>query len=107
MSKQLSSQELDVILASKGYAHPQEAKPISNNNPYSSFSNNEYLHDIGTSPYSTFDNLDTQSNTRECPSCGTEALYRCNCDLHEMECKNGHIWYFDKSGKLEKSDPHK
>jgi hypothetical protein len=99
-----------------GYVHPVEnipKKPNNSNNPYKTFNtekkDTDYVSSNNKSVYATFsDKKDTpkKDTPKECPDCGGEAYYCCDCDLNDQQCANGHIWYTDRSGKIKRGDPH-
>lgn len=107
MSKPKNASDLDAILASK-YSHPEEIVPVTNRNPYSSYNEKEGNYEfVSSNTYSTFSSEPVKKITRPvCPDCDTPAIFECSCNLKDMECKNGHIWYIDVKGKVIKGDPH-
>jgi hypothetical protein len=106
MNKPTNASDLDAILGSK-YSHPDEAKPVTHTNPYASYTEQGNYEYVETTTYSLFNAGKKEiARSRICPDCETPALFECSCDLKDMECKNGHIWHFNKEGKVIKGDPH-
>jgi len=42
----------------------------------------------------------------KCPLCKEEALYECDCNYKDKQCKYGHIWFISQNKKIN-GDPHK
>lgn len=111
---------LDAKLAEKGYVHP-ESSNWSKQPQYMSYSYTDEqkkksdMGEYGSSstnydPYSTFNSeINTSESQRNniCPFCDQKAMYECNCDLNDMMCAKGHIWYITKKGEIQLGDPHK
>lgn len=104
---------LDATLQQAGYTHPDS----DDNGQYSAYkaydeNNSDVYVSYGSNdPYSTYEEFDKSEPVKskskdECPDCATKAMYRCNCTLKEMMCKNGHMWYYKQDGTLVKGDPH-
>jgi hypothetical protein len=90
-----------------GYVHP-----INNNgfnSQYKSFNTDCKLDDYSTtikkSNYAKFNEKETNTGN-DCPVCTQEALYECECEYKDKQCKNGHVWYINNSGSSTKGDPH-
>jgi hypothetical protein len=93
-----------------GYVHPVE-KSSCVYNAYKTFNTESKKSDYETAKskpgYATFtDNESVSNNSNGCPYCGGEALYVCDCKLKDKQCSKGHVWYINKSGHINKGDPH-
>ena len=42
-----------------------------------------------------------------CPVCDKPPVVICNCIYSDKKCKDGHIWYTDRGGKIKTGNPHK
>ena len=51
------------------------------------------------------DSITTQLENK-CPLCNEEALYECDCNYKDKQCKYGHIWFISQNKKII-GDPHK
>ena len=104
---------LDAQLASMGYQHPSGNPSNGQGSVYKAYNENKdgdvYVsQDQGV--YATF-NADKKTHqevqkTDICPVCDQKAMYACNCPIGEMMCKNNHMWYVEKTGKVVLGDPH-
>lgn len=97
-------------LESLGYVHPE-----NDNTGLSQYKACDLLAEDNiyvtqtTSPYATFNseiNTEEVHNTDICPMCDSKASYSCGCPHKEFLCKNGHMWYTIKGGKIVIGDPH-
>lgn len=91
-----------------GYVHPTEI--ISNTSKVYKTLDTEkkdtnYFTGSKKSVYATFTEK-TETSSNNCPTCQEDALYSCDCTLYDKQCKNGHVWYTDKSGAIKVGDPH-
>lgn len=43
----------------------------------------------------------------KCPVCKEIPKQLCYCIYNDKSCSNGHIWYYDRDGKLRTGNPHK
>jgi len=96
-------------LAASGYVHPSNNNPSVDNN-YKSFNSEEKTKDVyntskAPSIYATFTERE-ESLVLGCPICGEKALYACECEFEDKACKNKHVWYTNKEGKITEGDPH-
>ena len=57
----------------------------------------------GGTQYSTM----TYTEEDVCPQCSQPAVHVCNCAFSDKRCKEGHIWYTDRSGAVKLGNPHK
>lgn len=101
---------LDAQLTSMGYVHPDTNNQTGGGyKTYSQTSDNVYVS-RSFDQYATFntktDAKQQVQKTDVCPSCDNKAMYSCRCPVGEMMCKNNHMWYVEKNGKLVMGDPH-
>lgn len=106
----------DEKLAKMGYEHPSTAKYCSTPQ-YMSYSvtdeqkkrekPGEYVSQTNYDPYATFDSNgeNTARKIDICPKCEQKAMCECSCELQDMMCASGHIWY-TKNNKVVLGDPH-
>lgn len=103
----MNQEDVDRKLAEMGYEHPSENN--STNNPYKVYQekgDNPYTSFSGGG-YATFNSKSLTDNSLDvCPVCDTKAMYMCDCEMDDRMCKNGHVWYCDKNGKIIQKDPH-
>lgn len=41
-----------------------------------------------------------------CSICDQKSIFTCNCAFNDRKCPEGHIWYTDREGKINKGNPH-
>jgi hypothetical protein len=94
-------------LSNMGYVHPE-----NDNRNVATYSNYNEIGDpytLGTyDTYSKYNEIETVSNNLDtCPQCNNKVLFICECDEYkDRMCKNKHMWYIDKKGKIVMGDPH-
>lgn len=96
-------------LASSGYVHPSNTNS-SADKKYKTFNSEEktknvYNSSAASSDYAKFTEKE-ETLSLGCPICGEDALYACNCEFRDKACKNNHVWYINKDGKITEGDPH-
>lgn len=95
-------------LSECGYQHP-ETNIYSNTKLYKTFDTEAkkeaYKKPQISSCYAKFTDKD-MSFELDCPKCGDKALYMCNCEFKDKQCKNGHVWFTNTNGKIQNGDPH-
>jgi hypothetical protein len=93
-----------------GYVHPTSSASSSTKNSYKSFNTdskkNDYISSRPKSAYAKFTDKDSINQANGCPECGKDALYACECEFHDKQCSNGHVWYINRKGKIKLGDPH-
>lgn len=94
-----------------GYQHPEKIITVTDKlyktldtetegKKYESVSKN-------TGGYATFTSKeDIKELSKQCPICGKQALYACECELDDKQCENGHIWFTNKDKQIQIGDPH-
>jgi len=96
-------------LKNSGYVHPTDLNSASNNQ-YKTYNSEEktksvYNSSKASSVYAKFTEKECELKLG-CPICGEKALYACNCEFNDKACKNNHVWYTNKDGKITEGDPH-
>jgi hypothetical protein len=95
-----------------GYVHPTTSN-YSKNSVYKTFSEGtnekfESTNDFdNTENNKLYANYNLDKNIGNCQICNEEAISTCPCAYNDKKCKQGHIWYTDRSGKSCIGDPHK
>lgn len=91
-----------------GYQHPETIK-YSSDKKYKVFNSEDYKTSTDKPKYATFsEKKDSENvvNKNNCLVCEEEYLYVCDCEMKDKQCKNGHVWFEDKSGDIKEGDPH-
>ena len=96
-----SRQSVDDKLKSMGYVHPENPKSLTTS-VYKSFDEEKKIYKKNN--YSSYS---TMNYSLLCPECNEKALYKCDCVIGELLCKNNHMWYTEKTGIIVLGDPHK
>jgi len=96
-------------LSIPGYQHP-EKQIVKQENQYKIFdseSKNDYITSTNCTKYgyAKFTDEVSKFENTKCPSCNQEALYECDCEYKDKQCKNGHVWFIQDNKKI-KGDPH-
>ena len=47
-----------------------------------------------------------ENEEEKCPTCKEKVVYVCSCSYNDKRCKNAHIWYTTRDGKIKKGNPH-
>ena len=124
--------DLDQKLSSKGYVHPEKPTLVQNHRepqykvitvtdekaqyrssnsvptPYKNFSQEiPFGSNVKSIPRSRSEETREVRSHSECGKCNEEAQFRCKCaEYGDMMCKNGHVWYVAKDGRIVYEDPH-
>ena len=95
-----------------GYSHPTKQKVSNRNCLYKTFSEGERKKKDMTK-FKTIEVGDSYSVNKiseevdKCPKCNSPAISICNCAYSCRKCKNGHVWYIDRTGENRIGNPHK
>lgn len=52
-------------------------------------------------------NFEEDNEIDNCPVCSDPHIYVCPCVYNDKKCKNEHIWYIKRDGKVVVGNPHK
>jgi hypothetical protein len=99
-----------------GYVHPEQPHlPGAYQYKTINVINEKAQYQSSTKPALPYKNFSQQPEDIQekvqrndvCPACGEVALYRCECkQFGDQMCKNRHIWYVTREGKVVFADPH-
>ncbi len=99
-------------LKSFGYVHPEKSvsdkrsiyKTFTENSGLGKAKNiNEFNSTNLSKIYTKFDNVEMNDN---CPKCNDIVVRSCNCAFSDKYCKNGHVFYTERDGKIKFGNPH-
>lgn len=94
-------------LKNMGYVHPENDN-INTISTYSNYNDSGQTYTASShETYSKYNEFEIKSNLDICPQCNNKTLFICECaEYKDRMCKNKHIWYIDKKGKIIIGDPH-
>jgi hypothetical protein len=108
----MDKETVEQKLKSFGYVHPENST-ADKRSKYKTFTENSGLgkaksiNDFNSTTlgkiYTKFDNIQISDN---CPKCDEVIIKTCQCAFSDKSCKNGHIFYTERDGKIKFGNPH-
>jgi len=93
-----------------GYVHPDSSYSKNKcTGTYKTFTEGKKLKKNETFGNTQMGNQYSKITLQEddvCPICSSPPVSICNCAYNDKKCVEGHIWYTNRSGKVNHGNPH-